>query len=47
MLTLLEVHLRAWMRRYLGESGNADLIVVLLVVFLVWLLIANRRIVVQ
>jgi hypothetical protein len=48
MLLLIETQLRAWVRRWLGnESGQAELIIVLLLAFLIWVMAAHRRIVVQ
>lgn len=48
MLPLLEAQLRAWVRRWLGDdSGQAELLIVLLLAFLIWVLATNRRVVVQ
>ncbi|MDR7519688.1 MAG: hypothetical protein QN131_13665 [Armatimonadota bacterium] len=47
MLTTVEMLLRAWVRRRLGESGQAELVVILLLAFLIWLLAAHRRVIIQ
>ncbi|MDR7543200.1 MAG: hypothetical protein QN120_02985 [Armatimonadota bacterium] len=47
MLTVLEARLRSLVRRYLGVSGQAELVVVLLLAFLIWLLVTHRRVIVQ
>jgi hypothetical protein len=47
MLTLLEARLRSLVRRHLGESGQAELVVILLLAFLIWLLVTHRRVIVQ
>jgi NhaP-type Na+/H+ or K+/H+ antiporter len=48
MAELLYAQLRAWLRRWLGDrSGQAELLVVLLLAFLIWVLATNRRVVIQ
>ncbi len=47
MLPILKTHLTLLTRRISGESGQADLIVVALVIFLLYLLVTNQRVVVQ
>lgn len=48
MLQLLEAQIRLQLRRWLGDrSGQAELLVVLLLAFLIWVLATNRRVVVQ
>jgi hydrogenase-4 membrane subunit HyfE len=49
MTTLLETYLRAWMRRHLHieEGGQAEIILIALVAFLIGLLLSGRRVVVQ
>jgi hypothetical protein len=48
MLPLIEAQLRAWVRRWLGnESGVAEVLIVLLLAFLIWVLATHRRVVVQ
>ncbi len=48
MLQLVEAYVRAHLRRWLGnQSGQAELLVVLLLAFLIWVLATNRRVVVQ
>jgi hypothetical protein len=48
MLLLIETQLRAWVRRWLGdESGQAVLLIVLLLAFLIWVMATHRRIVIQ
>jgi NhaP-type Na+/H+ or K+/H+ antiporter len=48
MVELLHTQLRAWVRRWLGDrSGQAELLVVLLLAFLIWVLATNRRVVIQ
>jgi hypothetical protein len=45
---LIEAKVREWCRRVLGdESGQAELLIVALLVFLIWVLASNRRVVVQ
>lgn len=41
-----------WLRTYLlsrtrGERGQADVIVILIIIFLLWLIVQGRRVVVQ
>ncbi len=47
MVILLEAQIRAWVRRLGGESGQAELLVVALLIFLIWWLATHRRVVVQ
>ncbi len=48
MLQILEAQVRAQLQRYLKDrSGQAELLVVLLLVFLIWVLAAGRRVVIQ
>lgn len=49
MHPLLETHLRARIRHYLGaeEEGIAELVLVALVAFVIGLLVSGRRIIVQ
>lgn len=48
MTELLTTQVRVWLRRWLGDrSGQAELFVVLLLAFLIWVLATNRRVVVQ
>lgn len=48
MVELLYAQVRTWLRRWLGDrSGQAELLVVLLLAFLIWVLAANRRVVIQ
>lgn len=48
MIELLYAQARAWLRRWLGDrSGQAELLVVLLLAFLIWVLATNRRVVIQ
>ncbi|MDR7416850.1 MAG: hypothetical protein QN193_07635 [Armatimonadota bacterium] len=48
LLPLLETRMRSALRR-LGrdESGQAELFVVLLLAFLIWVLATNRRVIIQ
>jgi len=47
MYTWLEAYIRGIVYRYLrGEQGQ-DVLILLLVLFLIWLLVAGRRVVVQ
>ena len=47
MFTLLATQIRAFLRQRLGESGQAELIVVLLLIFLIWVLATHRRVILQ
>ncbi len=48
MVELIYAQVMAWLRRRLGDrSGQAELLVVLLLAFLIWVLAANRRVVIQ
>ncbi len=48
MLTFLEMQVRAWVRRWHGESGQAvELLVVALLVFLIVILATHRRVIIQ
>ncbi len=48
MVQLLHAQVRAWVRRWLGDrSGQAELLVVLLLAFLIWVLATNRRVIIQ
>ncbi len=47
MFTLLETQIRTWVRRLMGESGQAELLVVALLIFLIWILATHRRVIVQ
>lgn len=47
MITWLESWIRASVARYLGNERGQDIIVVLLILFVIWLLVAGRRVVVQ
>jgi hypothetical protein len=48
MFALIETQVRAWVRRWLGDdSGQAELLIVLLLAFLIWVLATHRRVVVQ
>ena len=38
---------RAMFRRKLGESGQAELLVLALLVFLIWVLATHRRVIIQ
>ncbi len=44
MYTWLEAYIRS---RVSNERGQADIIVVLLIIFLIYLLVTNRRVTVQ
>ncbi len=47
-MPFLETKLRGLLRRIAGnESGQAELFVVLLLAFLIWVLATNRRVVIQ
>lgn len=48
VLPILEAKLRSAVRRLVGDqAGQAELVVVLLLAFLIYILATNRRIVVQ
>jgi hypothetical protein len=48
VLPLLEAKLRSAVRRWMGDqAGQAELFVVLLLAFLIWVLATNRRVVIQ
>ncbi|MCS7172627.1 MAG: hypothetical protein N0A24_04340 [Armatimonadetes bacterium] len=48
LIPLLEMRIRGFLRRFLrDESGQAELFVVLLLAFLIWVLATNRRVVIQ
>ncbi len=47
-MPFLETRLRGFARRLVGsESGQAELFVVLLLAFLIWVLATNRRVIIQ
>ena len=47
MITWLETWIRAGVARHLRNERGQDLIVTLLLLFILWLLIAGRRVVVE
>lgn len=47
MFTWLESYLRATLDRYLNNERGQDVLVVLLILLVVWLLVAGKRIIVQ
>lgn len=47
MLTWLETYIRHTVGRYLDDESGQDVLVWLLVLFVIWLLVAGRRVVVQ
>ncbi|MDR7438354.1 MAG: hypothetical protein QN172_04405 [Armatimonadota bacterium] len=48
LIPLLEAWMRGLLRRFMrDESGQAELFVVLLLAFLIWVLATNRRVVIQ
>ncbi len=47
-MPFLETRLRGLVRRFVGsEAGQAELFVVLLLLFLIWVLATNRRVIIQ
>ncbi|MDR7417620.1 MAG: hypothetical protein QN178_01765 [Armatimonadota bacterium] len=49
MYTILHAYARTWVRRHVGrsEDGQAELILVFLLAFLIALLVTGRRLIVQ
>lgn len=47
MYTWLETHLRIVLHRHLGNEEGQDALTWLLILFVLWLIIAGRRLVVQ
>jgi hypothetical protein len=49
MTTVLEAYVRSWLRQHLqlDEGGQAEIILIALVAFLIGLLLSGRRVVVQ
>lgn len=47
MYTWLETHLRIVLDRHLGNEEGQDPLTWLLIIFVLWLIIAGRRLVVQ
>ncbi|MDQ7828405.1 MAG: hypothetical protein QN122_09700 [Armatimonadota bacterium] len=47
MVTWLQTYIRHVVGRYLDNESGQDVLVWLLVLFVIWLLVAGRRVVVQ
>jgi hypothetical protein len=47
LLALLQDQLRLWLRGRLGQAGQSELLIVVLALFLLFVLAASRRVVVQ